>query len=65
MNAKKPTTVKQFRSLIGSYKWVAECIANYAVLLGALENAADGLESTERMQRMLDASLSFIIAKEH
>ena len=64
VNAEEPTTVKQLRSFIGSYKQLAECIDNYAVLLGPLEKAVAGSQSAERIQWSDELSDSFRIAKE-
>ena len=43
--AEEPTTVKQLRSFIGSYKQLTECIKDYAILLAPLEKAVAGMES--------------------
>ena len=37
VNAQLPTTVKQLRSWLGSYKQLASCIQNYAIPLKRLE----------------------------
>ena len=45
-----PSTAKQLRSYIGSYKQMAECIKNYAILLSPLEAAAAGKSSSTAIQ---------------
>ena len=49
LKAPPPTTVKQTRSWIGSYKQLAECIPQYAVLLGPLEDVVSSRSSAERV----------------
>ena len=62
--AEEPTTVKQLRSFIGSYKQISECVIDYAVLLSPLEKAVAGLESAARIQWTPELSKSFEVAKE-
>ena len=64
MEANRSHNLTQLRSFIGSYKQLAECIDNYAVLLGPLEKAVAGSQSAERIQWTDDLSDSFKIAKE-
>ena len=47
--AEPPTTVKQLRSFNGSYKQLTDCIKDYAILLGPLEEATAGKKSAERV----------------
>ena len=49
LKAPPPTTVKQTRSWIGSYKQLTECILQYAVLLGPLEDVVSSRSSAERV----------------
>ena len=49
IKAEPPTTVKQTRSWIGSYKQLTECIPRYAALLGPLEDVVGSRASAERM----------------
>ena len=49
MKAEPPTTVKQARSWIGSYKQFTECIPKYAALLGPLENTISSRSYAERI----------------
>ena len=62
--AEEPTTAKQLRSFIGSYKQLTECIVDYAVLLSPLEKAVAGLESAEKVQWTPELSSQFNFAKE-
>ena len=62
--ATEPQTAKQLRSFIGSYKQIAECIPNYAILLGDLEKAVAGLESASKIQWTPQLSQQFNAAKE-
>ena len=64
VRAEEPTTVKQLRSFIGSYKQLTECIDNYAVLLGPLEKAAAGMESADKIEWSPALSESFQVAKD-
>ena len=48
IKANPPSTVKQTRSLVGSYKQLTECIPNYAKLLGPIEKVIAGKASAER-----------------
>ena len=49
IKATPPTTVKQARSWIGSYKQLTECIPRYAALLGPLEAVIGSRASAERI----------------
>ena len=49
IKAELPTTVKQARSWIGSYKQLIECIPRYAILLGPIEAVLGGRGSAERI----------------
>ena len=49
IKANPPTTVKQTRSWIGSYKQLTDCIPRYAALLGPLEDVLGGRGSAERI----------------
>ena len=62
--AEEPTTAKQLRSFVGSYKQLTECIPDYAVLLSPLEKAVAGLESAEKVQWTPELSKYFSTAKE-
>ena len=62
--AEEPSTVKQLRSFLGSYKQLTECITDYAVLLSPLEKAVAGLESAARIQWTPELSNSFAVAKD-
>ena len=62
--AEEPTTVKQLRSFIGSFKQLTECIKDYAILMGPLEQVVAGKSSAERIQWTEDLSKSFRRAKE-
>ena len=42
VNAERPTTVKQLRSFLGSFKQLSESIPEYAVTIHALEQAVAG-----------------------
>ena len=50
IKAEPPTTVKQVRSWIGSYKQMTDCIPKYAVMLGPLEELVAGRGSAERVE---------------
>ena len=50
IKAKAPSTVKQLRSWIGSYKQITECIPDYSILLGPLEKIIAGRASAERIK---------------
>ena len=62
--AEEPSTVKQLRSFIGSYKQLTDCIKEYATLLAPLEKAVAGMESAEKVVWSLELSESFKLAKE-
>ena len=62
--AAEPTTVKQLRSFLGSYKQLSECIADYAVLLAPLEKAVVGVQSAAKITWSTSLSASFTKAKE-
>ena len=62
--AELPSTAKQLRSFIGSYKQISECIKDYAVLLSPLEAAAGGKSSATPIQWSETLSKHFDIAKE-
>ena len=47
--ADPPTTVKQMRGWLGSYKQITSCIPDYASLLGPLEDVVGGRSSAERI----------------
>merc|ERR1711891_108999 len=47
--AEPPKTVKQLRSWLGSFKQLTDCIPQYAVLLGPLEDLTSGRGSAERI----------------
>ena len=61
--APEPSTVKQLRSFIGSFKQFSECVDKYATLLGPLEDAVAGRKSAERLTWSDALSSSFSIAK--
>ena len=50
IKASPPSTVKQARSWIGSFKQLTECIPRYAVLLGPLEKVLASRASAERVE---------------
>ena len=62
-SAEKPITVKQLRSWLGAFKQVTECIADYATLIGPLENAVGGKTSQSRVSWTAAMEQSFILAK--
>merc|ERR1711888_155599 len=47
--AEPPNTVKQLRGWLGSFKQLTDCIPQYAILLGPLEDLASGRGSAERI----------------
>ena len=47
--ADPPTTVKQLRGWLGSYKQLTNCVFNYATILGPLEDVVGGKSSAERI----------------
>ena len=61
--ADPPTTVKQMRSWLGSYKQLTSCISKYATLLGALEDVVGGKSSAERIVWTKELVKVFEVAK--
>ena len=49
IKANPPNTVKQLRSWLGSFKQLTNCIKNYAVILGPLEDIVGGRLSADRI----------------
>ena len=47
VKASPPNTVKQLRSWLGSFKQLTDCIENYAVILGPLEDVVAGRASAD------------------
>ena len=61
--SEKPTTVKQMRSFLGSYKQVSECVPNYSVLLSDLEQVVGSRGSSERINWTPELEKAFEDAK--
>ena len=59
VRADPPTTVKQTRSWVGSFKQLTECIPDYAILLGPLERIIAGRSSAEKINWTNDLILAF------
>ena len=59
-----PTTVKQLRSFIGSFKQLSPCLPNYAVTINALEQIVAGKKSAEKIVWNQHLQTSFDAAKE-
>ena len=59
-----PTTAKQLRSFIGSYKQMSQCIKDYAVLLSPLESAAAGKSSASTIQWSDELLKNFELVKD-
>ena len=49
IKAEPPTTIKQMRSWVGSFKQLTECIPDYAILLGPLETMIGNRSSAEKV----------------
>ena len=62
--ADPPTTVKQLRSWLGSFKQLTECVPSYATLLGPLEDVVGGRASAERINWTPNLKESFDKAKQ-
>ena len=62
--AEEPSTVKQMRSYLGSYKQLTECISDYAVLLHPLEQLVAGKDSAEKIVWNKELSDAFVKVKE-
>ena len=62
--AEEPSTVKQMRSYLGSYKQLTECISDYAVLLHPLEQLVAGKDSVEKIVWNKELSDAFVKVKE-
>ena len=59
VNAPKPSTVKQLRSFLGSFKQLSSSLPNYAVTVHSLEQVVAGKASAERLQWTDDLNLAF------
>ena len=64
ISAQQPSTVKQMRSWLGSFKQLSNSISNYAVLLSPLEEVVGGRASAERIVWTAELNLAFNKAKE-
>ena len=53
VNAQKPTTVKQLRSFLGSFKQLSASLPGYAVTIHKLEQAFGGRKSAKRLKKTL------------
>ena len=62
-NAQPPTTVKQLRSFLGSFKQLSPCLPNYASTINTLEQMAAGMKSGERISWTEELNVSFEAAK--
>ena len=49
-NAPKPTTIKQMRSFLGSFKQLSSTLPNYAVVIHQLDQLVGGRKSAEKIQ---------------
>ena len=59
VKASKPTTVKQMRGFIGSFKQISSCIPGYANALHNLDKVVGGRGSSERIQWTEELGNSF------
>ena len=65
VNAEEPSTIKQLRSWIGSYKQLAACIKDHSIPLGRLEKlTGSGASSATRIQWTEELRNDFKDAKE-
>ena len=62
--SEKPATIKQMRSFLGSYKQLADCVPNYAVLLSDMEKLVGARSSSERITWTDALQESFVKAKD-
>ena len=63
ITAHPPTTVKQMRSWLGSYKQLSNSIQGYATLLAPLEDIVGNRGSAERIIWTKDLTAAFNTAK--
>ena len=63
-NAKKPITVKQLRSFLGSFKQLSASLPNYATTIHELEQVVGGRKSSERIVWTETLDSSFTRAKQ-
>ena len=63
INARQPSTVKQLRSFLGSFKQLSASLPNYAVTINALEQVVAGRKSTEKIIWTDTLEQSFMSAK--
>ena len=61
--APTPTTVKQLRSFLGSFKQLSASLPNYAVTINALEKIVAGRNSAEKINWTTELQQSFDAAK--
>ena len=59
VNAKKPSTVKQLRSFLGSFKQLSASLPNYAITVHKLEQIVAGKKSAYRLVWTTDLETSF------
>ena len=64
MHAAKPTTVKQLRSFLGSFKQLSASLPNYAKVVHSLEQIVAGKSSAEKVNWTTDLDKSFEEAKQ-
>ena len=64
VNAPLPSTIKQLRSFLGSFKQLSASMPNYAATIHALEQIAAGRKSAEKIIWSDDLLQSFEAAKE-
>ena len=62
-NATPPTTVKQLRSFLGSFKQLSPSLPNYATTIHALEQVVAGKKSAEKIVWTNDLDASFKAAQ--
>ena len=63
-NASTPSTVKQLRSFLGSFKQLSSSLPKYAPTIHALERMVSGKQSAEKLKWTDELNASFVAAKQ-